>query len=74
MPKEEDKDIQLLVKRIRQLRLEKGLTQEKVSELMEFDDGSYRRLESGRSSPTYKTIVRLCKALDISLGEFFKNL
>lgn len=74
MSKTEDADLQRLSNRIAELRKEKGLTQEQISERMEIDDGSYRRIESGRTNPTYKTLVKLCNALNISLETMFEGL
>ncbi len=35
------------------------------------DDGSLRRIESGRTNPTIFTLVRIAKALEVPLVELF---
>jgi len=71
MREKEEEYLKKLCKRIKELRLDKGLTQEQVANAMEIDDSSYRRIESGRTNPTFKTLVCLCIALDMELKEFF---
>ena len=53
---------------LRQVRTEKGLTQEKVAELANVDRTYIYRLETGKRSPSLSIIFRIAKALKISPG------
>jgi transcriptional regulator with XRE-family HTH domain len=57
--------------RIKQLRVEKGMTQLDVASKMGIDDSSYRKIESGRTNPTVRTIFNLAIALDVSVFQLF---
>lgn len=55
---------------IKRLRLAKGFTQEDMSE---GDDGipyrTIQNLESGKTSPSLKTLYKLAKKLEVSVSE-----
>jgi len=68
---DEEAFMKLLSERIRQLRIEKGLTQIDVASKMGIDDSSYRKIESGRTNPTSRTLYKLAVALDVSVAELF---
>lgn len=68
---DEEVFIKQLAKRIKQLRLEKGMTQLDVASKMGIDDSSYRKIESGRTNPTARTIYKLAIALDVSVFQLF---
>lgn len=53
------------------IRDEKGISQKELSDILDMDDGSLRRIESGRTNPTTTTLLKLSKALDIELKELF---
>lgn len=69
-----DKDFVLkkVGQKIREIRLEKGLTQVELTARMEIttDPNNISRLEAGRSNITLFTIYRLSKALEVPM----KNL
>lgn len=61
--------------RLKQLRQEKGLTQEELASMAQIDYKHLQRLEgSSPPSPTLSTIYAISKALDVSLSEFFNSL
>lgn len=68
---DEEVFIKQLAKRIKQLRVEKGMTQLDVASKMGIDDSSYRKIESGRTNPTSRTLYKLAEALDVSVSELF---
>jgi len=68
---DEDNFIVSLGQRIKLLRIEKGLTQFDVATKMGIDDSSYRKIESGRTNPTARTLYKLAEALDVSVGQLF---
>lgn len=69
--KEEKEYIKQLGSHIVALRKEKGLKQKELSDLLDMDDGSLRRIESGRTNPTIATLIAFAKVLDISMSEIF---
>ena len=57
-----------LIKRMKQLRREYGYSQEEVIEATHLDISRY---ETGESTPSMRSIVKLCKFYHITLAEFF---
>lgn len=58
-----------LGKRISFLRREKSLTQAQLSDLVEMEESALRRIELGGTNPTFKTLLRLSKGLEVTLKE-----
>lgn len=58
----------LFGKVLRQIREDKGITQEKLAELADVDRTYIYRLETGKRSPSLSIIFRLADALKISPG------
>ncbi|GAW28558.1 helix-turn-helix domain-containing protein [Carboxydocella sp. ULO1] len=52
--------------RITQLRQEKGYSTTKLAKLAGIAQSTLREIELGNTSPTWDTIQKLCKALEIS--------
>ena len=61
----------LLGKQIANLRSKKGLTQEKLAELVNYSPNHISKLESARTNPSFELLVNIAKALDIELKELF---
>lgn len=58
-------------RRLRQLREQRGLSQEKV----QFKTGIYLvYVETGRRNPTVTTLIDLCREYGVTLEEFFAGL
>jgi len=64
-----DMEYKSLGEKIRKLRRERKLTQEKLAELAEIDPKSVIQIENGKRNPTLKTIDKIAKALKVSAGE-----
>ena len=62
----------LLGKRIKTIRKHRGLTQEKLSELIGIETGSLSGIESGRFFPSLHILDKMSEVLDVELVEFFK--
>jgi transcriptional regulator with XRE-family HTH domain len=66
-----------LGKRINQLRKQKGLTSEQLSEICEVNAVHIRKVESGGSLPSLPLFLKICNALgtsaDFLLGELLDN-
>ena len=57
--------------RIRELRLERGLTQEKAAERVRMLVSNYARIEQGRQNVTVDTLVRIARVLRVEVPELF---
>jgi transcriptional regulator with XRE-family HTH domain len=67
----EKKYVKRLGANIVALRKDKGINQKRLSDLLDMDDGSLRRIESGRTNPTTTTLLKIAKALHIEMSELF---
>lgn len=54
--------------RIKAARKKRGLTQKQLGELCGMADSAIRRYESDRGNPTVKTLRRIAKALNVTIG------
>jgi transcriptional regulator with XRE-family HTH domain len=59
--------------RLRELRDAKRLSREQLAERAGMKVGGIRDLEQGVRSPTWKTVLALCQALGVEVGEFAKE-
>lgn len=58
--------------RVRELRKDRGLSQEKLAEKMKLKDvRTIVAIETGKRNPTLKTINKISKALQINIKELF---
>jgi len=55
--------------KVRQLREERGLSQERLGQIAGLDRTFVSSIEAGRRNVTLATIIKLAKALDIDPGE-----
>lgn len=60
-----------LGKRIKEIRKRKGLTQEKLAELIGLEQNTISVIESGRNFPTLLTLEKMSKILGVELSDFF---
>lgn len=63
--------LKLFGKRIKELRLEKGMSQVDLVSKMQgnIDTTNISRIESGRTNPTIYSLYRLSEALEIPMNE-----
>ncbi len=61
-----------LGKRIQYLRLQRGLSQEKLAEAIDIATTSLSYVETGRGFMTLVTLEKLAKVLNVELYEIFK--
>lgn len=59
--------------RVKELRLEKGLSQEKLANLAGVDRTYMTQVENGKRNISIENIKKICIALDINLSEFFES-
>ncbi|HCM88435.1 MULTISPECIES: helix-turn-helix transcriptional regulator [Vagococcus] len=62
-----------VIKKIKKLRIEQGLSQERLSELAGLDPKYINKLENGRFNLTVPTLERVLNALEINVGFFFSD-
>lgn len=60
--------------RLKSLRKYHKVTQIELSDRLDIDDGSLRRIESGRTNPTLQTISKIAQGLGTPLWVFFLPL
>ena len=64
----------MIGKNLRKLRKAKGLSQEKLARLADISLNALTKIESGfAQKPTIQTVVKLAKALEVSIDELVKN-
>lgn len=61
-----------LGKRIKEIRVSLGLTQEEVAEKIEINPSSYCNIENGKYYPTAENLDKILLALNISPSEIFE--
>lgn len=68
------KDIKLAFGlRVKELRLEKGLSQEKLANIAGVDRTYMTQVENGSRNLSIQNIKKICNALEITLTQFFDN-
>lgn len=58
-------------KNVRRIRIEKGMTQEELSEEAEISQVQVARIESGKLNTSISTVSAIAKALNVNEGELF---
>lgn len=64
----------ILGQRIRNYRIAKGLSQEKLAELSKCHYTYIGQIERGEKNATIESMVKIASALDVSLSEIFEKL
>ncbi|MEP7377212.1 MAG: helix-turn-helix transcriptional regulator [Chitinophagaceae bacterium] len=67
------KFLAVLGDRIKMLRQKKGMTQTELAMLCKFEKASMSRIEAGKTNITVATLLKISKALDLEITEFFKD-
>ncbi|WP_461815888.1 helix-turn-helix domain-containing protein [Faecalimonas sp.] len=60
--------------RIKQLRSQQGISQEKLALKAEIDRTYLAGVEQGRRNPSIKSLEKIINALEISFSDFFKGI
>jgi putative transcriptional regulator len=71
---EREKELQKLGERIKQLRIDKGLTQFELGSRINKDDSTVARIEAGRTNPTYTSLLLIAEGLEVNLFEIIEGL
>lgn len=59
--------------RLKELRIKKGISQEKFSFICELDRTYIASIEQGKRNVSIANIEKIAKALDMSVYQFFKS-
>lgn len=62
-----------LGQRIKAIRLSKGLSTEKLASLTGVNQSTISRIESNERSTSVETLLKICKALDVTVSELFES-
>ena len=62
-----------LMKKLRELRVKSGYTQQQVSEILNCTRSTYTYYEIGKSSPDLPTLVKLAKIFNVSVSELLEE-
>ena len=60
-------------KRLKHIRMSHHLTQEELAEQIDTATSSISHLENGTHSPSLKTLIHLCNALDIGVDDLLAD-
>ena len=60
-------------KKIKQIRLQQGLTQEELADRCELSKGFISQLEHDSTSPSISTLIDILTALGTTLDQFFQK-
>jgi len=66
-----EKETSALGKRIKDIRVSKNISQEKLSSICKIEKASISKLEAGHANPTLLTLFKIAIALKVSLADFF---
>ena len=66
--------VEVLGKKIKELRIKKGLSQEKFALLIEMDRTYLASVELGKRNISIKNLEKIANGLNITLEELFKGL
>ncbi len=64
-------DKEIIGQKIKQRRIEKGFSQEKLSEKIDISPRHMCTIENGNSFPSLETFVKIARILDIDINDFF---
>lgn len=56
-------------KKIKSIRESKGLTQQNLADLCDFEKSNVSRIEAGRTNITVKNLYKISKALGVKISE-----
>lgn len=60
-----------LGKRIKEIRLQKNISQEFMAEKLDINPSNYSRIETGYSYPRSENLDKICEVLDVSPKDLF---
>lgn len=64
--------IRTLGQNIKKIRLEKRMNQVDLALACDFKKPNMQRIEAGNTNPTFKTLLKIAKALEVSVSDLLK--
>lgn len=64
----------IIGRNIKGIRGEKNISQQDLAALCNFEKSNLARIESGRTNATVLTLLKISKALNVSLSRLFEGL
>lgn len=65
-----EKDIYILIGgKIKDIRESKGMTQQQISDICDFEKSTVSRIEAGRTNLTIKTLYKICQSMGVKMTE-----
>ena len=65
-----EKNIYILIgSRIKDIRESKGMTQQQISDICDFEKSTVSRIEAGRTNLTIKTLYKISQSLGVKMTE-----
>lgn len=61
-----------LGRNLKRIRTEKNISQGEIGRILEVDKSFVSNIENGKTNPTLATIVKIAKAIGVSVGELMK--
>jgi len=74
LSKSEERKLKNLGARVKEIRIEKNLTQKDLAYSIGKEYQSIYRLEAGGVNPSYIYLLEICKGLDIDISELLKDI
>jgi len=72
MAKAKERQVVLLGRRIRSLRVQKGLTQQELGEKADINYKFLGEIERGQQNPSFGILAKIATALGVELSELFR--
>lgn len=69
----EEQYIKIIGSNIVSRRKELGIKQIELAHTIGIEDSALRRIESGRTNPTFKTLYKIATALEVEVSELLKK-
>ena len=67
----DEEGLQLLAKRLKEIRAEKGISQEELAYRSELTLSQIARIETTKTNPTISTLFKIIRTLEISPSDLF---
>ncbi|MCB1532268.1 MAG: helix-turn-helix transcriptional regulator [Alphaproteobacteria bacterium] len=68
-----DKKIRQCIDQIKHIRKKRGLSQDALATAAGIGESTIAMMETSRNSPTLKTLLKICEALDIKFSDILKE-
>ena len=72
--KNSDRTLRAFGRNVARIRADRGFSQDKLAEKADLDRTFISGIERGVRNPGVKTLLRIARALEVSIGELFKGV